>query len=82
VAEPAVVDGREGFLVAQRPEAHNDRPNCQGVPADVSLATSPPAAFVEVHLATDDRQPERARLYFGGQSERLAAHLVRRTLHD
>lgn len=82
VAEPAVVDGRDGFLVVQRPGAHNDRPNCQGVPADVSLATSPPAAFVEVDRATDGRQPERARLYFGGQSERLAAHLVRRTLHD
>ena len=82
VAEPAVVEGRAGFLVVQRPEAHNGRPNCQGVPADVSLATSPPAAFVEVEPGQRDRQPERARLYFGGQAERPAVHLVRRTLHD
>ena len=82
VAEPAVVEGRAGFLVVQRPEAHNGRPNCQGVPADVSLATSPPAAFVEVEPAQRDRQPERAWLYFGGQAERPALHLVRRTLHD
>ena len=82
VAEPAVVEGRAGFLVVQRPEVHNGRPNCQGVPADVSLATSPPAAFVEVETAERDRQPERARLYFGGQAERPALHLVRRTLHD
>ena len=82
VAEPAVVEGRAGFLVAQRPEVHNGRPNCQGVPADVSLATSPPTAFVEVEPGDHDRQPERARLYFGGQAERPAVHLVRRTLHD
>ena len=82
VAEPAVVEGRAGFLVVQRPEVHNGRPNCQGVPADVSLATSPPAAFVEVEPAQRDRQPERARLYFGGQAERPALHLVRRTLLD
>ena len=82
IAEPAVVDGRAGFLVVQRPEIHNGRPNCQGIPADVSLATSPPAAFVEVEDGERDRQPERARLYFGGQSERPAVHLVRRTLHD
>ena len=82
VAEPAVVEGRSGFLVVQRPEVHNGRPNCQGVPADVSLATSPPAAFVEVEPGQRDRQPERARLYFEGQAERPAVHLVRRTLHD
>ena len=82
VAEPAVVEGRSGFLVVQRPEVHNGRPNCQGVPADVSLATSSPAAFVEVEPGQRDRQPERARLYFGGQVERPAVHLVRRTLHD
>ena len=82
VAEPAVVGGRSGFLVVQRPEVHNGHPNCQGVPADVSLATSPPAAFVEVEPGQRDRRPERARLYFGGQAERPAVHLVRRTLHD
>ena len=82
VAEPAAVGGRAGFLVVQRPEVHNGRPNCQGVPADVSLATSPPAAFVEVEPAQRDHQPERARLYFGGQAERPAVHLVRRTLHE
>lgn len=82
VAESAVVDGRAGFLVVQRPEVHNGRPNCQGLPADVSLATSPPAAFVEIEGVGRDRQPDRARLYFGGQSERPAVHLVRRTLHD
>ena len=81
VAEPAVVEGKAGFLVVQRPDAHNARPNCQGVPADVSLATSPPAAFVEVDAASGHR-PARARLYFGGQAARPAAHLVRRTLHD
>ena len=82
VAEPAAVEGRVGFLVVQRPEVHNGRPNCQGVPADVSLATSPPAAFVEVEPAQRDHQPERATLYLGGQAERPAVHLVRRTLHD
>ena len=81
VAEPAVVGGKAGFLVVQRPDAHNARPNCQGVPADVSVATSPPAAFVEVDAASGHR-PARARLYFGGQAASPAAHLVRRTLRD
>jgi hypothetical protein len=82
VAEEAVVDGRMGFLVVQRPEVHNGRPNCQGVPAEVSLATSPPAAFVEVEAGGGAGRSERARLYLGGQVARPAVHLVRRTLHD
>ena len=87
VAERSVVGGTPGFLVVQRPESHNGRPNCQGVPAATSVAASPPDAFVEVYSSGDDslggsargRRPDRARVYFGGQSEEPAAVLVRRT---
>lgn len=87
VAERSVVGGTPGFLVVQRPESHNGRPNCQGVPAATSVAASPPDAFVEVYDSGDDlpgspargRRPDRARVYFGGQSEEPAAVLVRRT---
>ena len=87
VAERSVVGGTPGFLVVQRPESHNGRPNCQGVPAATSVAASPPDAFVEVYSSGDGppggpargRRPDRARVYFGGQSEEPAAVLVRRT---
>ena len=87
VAERSVVGGTPGFIVVQRPESHNGRPNCQGVPAATSVAASPPDAFVQVYDSgddllggsADDRRPDRARVYFGGQSEEPAAVLVRRT---
>ena len=87
VAERSVVGGTPGFLVVQRPESHNGRPNCQGVPAATSVAASPPDAFVEVYSSGDGplggpargQRPDRARVYFGGQSEEPAAVLVRRT---
>ena len=71
VAEPAVASGRRGFLIVQRPEAHNGKPNCQGVAADVSLAATPPDAFLEV-------DGSRAALFLGEQVDRPAALLVRR----
>ena len=79
VAERAVVGGRRGYLVVQRPEAHNGRPNCQGVPAARSVAASPPDAFI----AVDGRDGvDRAWVYFGGQSGEPAAELVRRARRD
>lgn len=72
VASPVVVSGRSGFLVVQRPGAHNGEPNCQGVPADVSVRAAPPDAFIEV---VDDE----AALFFGVPRGRPAASFVRRT---
>ena len=77
VAERAVVGGRPGYLVVQRPEAHNGRPNCQGVPAVQSITASPPDAFIAVESEGD---LDRAWVFFGGQSAEPAAELVRRTL--
>ena len=76
VAERAVVGGRPGYLVVQRAEAHNGRPNCQGVPAARSIEASPPDAFIAVE---SEGGLDRARVYFGGQSAEPAAELVRRT---
>ena len=77
VAERAVVGGRPGYLVVQRPEAHNGRPNCQGVPVVQSIMASPPDAFIAVEREGD---LDRAWVFFGGQSAEPAAELVRRTL--
>lgn len=87
VAERSVVGGTPGFLVVQRPESHNGRPNCQGVPAATSVAASPPDAFVEVYDSGEgppggDRRPDRARVYFEGQFEEPVAVLVRRTMGE
>ena len=69
---------RVGYIVVQRPEAHNGRPNCQGFPADVAVAQSPRTAFVEVARGADGR-PDEARVYFDAQAVVPAVVLVRRT---
>lgn len=73
VASPAVVSGRSGFFVAQRAEAHNGEPNCQGVPGEASVLATPAESFYEV-------VGDRAHLYYGPPTGRPAAVLVRRTL--
>lgn len=69
---------RRGFVVVQRPEAHNGLPNCQGFPADVAVSQSPRAAFVEVERGAEGR-PDEARVYFDPQTSEPAVVLVRRT---
>ncbi len=69
---------RRGFVVVQRPEAHNGLPNCQGFPADIAVSQSPRAAFVEVERGAEGR-PDEARVYFDPQASDPAVVLVRRT---
>ncbi|MDT7858191.1 hypothetical protein RQM47_16200 [Rubrivirga sp. S365] len=72
VASPVVVSGRPGYLVVQRPDAHNGEPNCQNIPADVSVGSAPPDAFFEV-------VGDEAHVYFSALVDRPAASFVRRT---
>ena len=68
---------RVGYVVVQRPETHNGRPNCQGFPADVAVAQSPRTAFVEVQRGAEGR-PDEARVYFDSQRAAPSVVLVRR----
>lgn len=69
---------RQRFMVAQRPEVHNEQPNCQGFSADDVIAASPGTARIEIEAAVGS-EPTRAWIYFGDENAAPVAELVRRT---
>lgn len=75
---PSGAPARRRYLVSQRVQAHNGRPNCQGIAADVAVAVSPREAVVDVRHGSGG-QPDEAWVYFNPDARSPASVLVRRS---